>query len=217
MTELELLEDDVEWRDLPPNPWIDSIYLDNKPVDLSNVVASVTIRHGRDDPDGPIQASTANVQLEGISRDAYSDFEVGHVLTIYGRPAEFRYLFQGRLSDGSITDDGVSSTPIVSLIAAGILADLGSVNIGGHAWPAEPWRSRILRIATEVSNFFVINPPSPDVPIAATKPTDPEAGTYASVDALTALEDARNDVGATVFDDGNGTIHVQAFEARAGL
>jgi len=214
MSALAELELEAEPR---VNPWIGSIYLDDKPVNLANVLASVTIRHGREDPDGPIQASTADVKLKGVARSSLVDFEVGHVLTIRGTTADLSNLFQGRLTDATIDDDGGASEAVASLIAVSPLADAGGINVGGHAWPAEPWASRVGRILNEAGLWGAVDAPSPDVPIAATKPSDPETGAFASLDALAALEAARDDVGATVWDDGNGTIIVQAFEARGGL
>ena len=202
----------------PVNPWIGSVLIDNKPVDLDRVLASLTIRHGRDDPDGPIQSSSAAVTLRGIPRDELYAYEVGLPLAIRGDAAagvDLFFLFAGNLTDLELDDDDPAVDAVLSMTATSTLATSGDRPVRGHAWPAELWGDRMRRILTEAGLYSVVQTPSPDVPIAATLPDDPEAGTFATMSCLDALEAGRDDVGSTVFDQGDGSICVQAYDSRA--
>jgi len=207
MTELELQPE-------PRAPaYIGSVRLNGAEVDLDRVLASVIIRHGRDSVDGGIQSSTASLVLRNLSRAELADWEVGGDLQISdlaGAP-----LFTGRLSDSELDDDAANLEATLAANASSTLARAGSREVGGHAWPAEPWAARMARILSEAGLTGVVQPRSPDVPIAATVPD--EGGGFSSTNALDALDASRNDVGATVFDDVDGSIVCQAYEGRLEL
>jgi hypothetical protein len=213
MTELEL---ELEER-ATPAVWVVSIEVAGVPVDLDRVFSSLSVRHGRDDIDGPIQATTATLILREIDRGELDRFEPGFDVLIEstftatnGRP-----LFLGVITDATLVDEDPDE-PRLELIATGPLAIAGRRSVAGHAWPAEPWAARAARILTEAELAGVVQAPVPDVAIAATVPTDPETGYFETMSALDALELSRQDVGATVFDDA-GRIVVQAFDARREL
>jgi len=184
-------------------------------VDLDRVLASLSIRHGRDDVDGPIQASTATLSLRNLDRSELDVWEVGRELRI--DDANNPPLFAGVVSDRAIADDDPREWRL-NVIATGGLAVAGRRSVGGHAWPAEAWGARVTRIMTEagLASRLTVQAPSPDYPIAATVPTDPDTGYFESYAALDALDLARADIGATVFDDGD-RIMIQAFDARRDL
>lgn len=191
--------------------YIGAVRIDGVPADLERVLASVSIRHGRDDVDGPIQASTATLRLRRLSRTELKAWEVGGVLEVEDVDGEL--LFTGRLSDAELVVEDPRADPVLSVIAASTLAAAGRRSVGGHAWPAEPWGARMARILDEAGLVGVVQAPSPDVPLAATKP-DEATGNFASTDALTALEETRDFVGATIYEQGDGSLVVQAFGSR---
>jgi len=197
--------------------YIGAVVVDGRELDLARVLASVTIRHGRDDPDGPIQSSTATVKLRNIGRYELPGLTVGLALEV--RDLAGAAMFSGTLTDSELDDDDPRVDAVLSLIASSTLAMTGNRPVAGHQWPAEPWYSRIARILGEagVAGGSVIQPPSPDVPMAATKPEDPETGAFAQMGALDALEEARSDIGATIFDQPDGTIVAQAYDGRRNL
>ena len=200
-----------------PAVWVTAITVGDVPVDLDRVFSSLSVRHGRDDVDGPIQATTATLVLRRITRGELPDFEVGLELRIESTftAASGRPMFEGVITDATLSDDDPDE-PRLELIATGPLAIAGRRSVAGHAWPAEPWKARVERILAEAGLAGTVTAASPDVPIAATVPDDPEAGTFASMSALDALELARQDVGATAFDEA-GQVVVQAFEGRRDL
>ena len=112
---------------------------------------------------------------------------------------------------------GLPIERVLEVIAASSLADAGRRPVAGHAWPAEPWAARMQRILDEAELAGIVQAPTPDVPLAATVPSDPETGAFETMDALAALEADRQAVGATAFDAPDGRIVVQAFDARRGL
>jgi hypothetical protein len=211
MTELEL-----EQRDTPA-VWVTAIAVGGVPVDLGRVFASLSVRHGRDDVDGPIQASTAALVLRRIDRSELDLYEVGLDLWIDSTftAATGRPLFVGVITDATIVDDDPDE-PRLELIATGPLAIAGRRSVGGQQWPAEAWAARAARILAEAGLAGDVVAPSRDVQIAATKPTDPETGYFETMSALDALDRSRQDVGATAYDEG-GRIVVQAFDARRDL
>jgi hypothetical protein len=211
MSELEL-ELDVEPR---APAYIGEVLVGGVPVDLEAVLASVTIRHGRDDVDGPIQSSTATLRLRNLLRSELEAWAPGGELVVKAVAGEL--LFTGELSDASLTHDDPELDAILEVIAVSTLAAAGDRPVRGHAWPAEPWAARVQRILGEAELVGVVQAPAVDVPIAATKPDDPETGAYSSSSALDALDLVRQDVGATAFDAPDGSLVVQAFDARKGL
>jgi hypothetical protein len=208
------------WGELELEPqaapaYIGSVVLNDVEQDLDRVLASVSIRHGRDDVDGPIQSSTATLRLRGLPRRQLDDWTVGGELVVSDTDGD--PIFTGRLSDASLIDDDPRVEARLEVIAASSLAAAGRRPVAGHAWPAEPWGDRMARILAEAELAGVVQAPTPDVPLAATVPSDPETGYFDTVDARAALEADRQAVGATAFDRGDGSIVVQAFDARGGL
>jgi hypothetical protein len=195
--------------------YIGAVVLNGVEQDLDRVLASVSIRHGRDDIDGPIQSSTATLRLRGLRRLELDSWTVGGELVVSDTDGDA--IFTGRLSDASLTDDDPRVEARLEVIAASSLAAAGRRPVGGHAWPAEAWGDRMARILAEAELAGVVQAPSPDVPLAATIPSNPETGYFETVDALAALEADRQAVGATAFDRGDGSVVVQAFDARGGL
>jgi len=214
MSELEL---ELEPRAAPA--YVGSIRLggvDGVWVDLGRVLASVQIHHGRDDVDGPLQASTATLRLRAIPRADLELWRPGTTIAI--RDTDADPIFTGRITDLSLLDDDPRVDSRLEVIAVAALADAGRRPVGGHQWPAELWGARMARILSEANLNGVVQAPTPDVPLAATVPVDPlDPSSFETMDALAALETDRNSIGATAFDRADGTIVVQAYSARAGV
>jgi hypothetical protein len=210
--------DELELEDVEPLPapaYVGEVLVGGVPVDLDRVLASVTIRHGRDDVDGPIQSSTATLRLRNLDRSELPTYVAGGELVV--KDVAGGLLFTGEISDANLTHDDPQAEAILEVIAVSTLASSGDRPVRGHAWPAEPWAARVQRILDEAGLVGVVQAPALDVPLAATKPDDPETGAYASSSALDALDLVRQDVGATAFDAPDGSLVVQAFDARKGL
>ena len=214
MSELEL-----ELEPLAAPAYIGSVRLggvDGVWVDLANVLASVAIRHGRDDVDGPIQASTATLRLRAIPRADLELWAPGTSLEV--RDTDGDPIFTGRITDNGLLDDDPRVDSRLEVIAVSPLADAGRRPVGGHQWPAELWGARMARILSEANLTGIVQAPTPDVPLAATVPIDPlDPTSFETMDALAALETDRSSIGATAFDQADGRIVVQAYAARAGV
>jgi len=208
---MSVLEDELVEAEPRAPLWIGAVRLGGFLIDLGYVLASVTIRHGRDAVDGPIQAATASLAFRAIPRSELKLWTVGTSLTV--DDSNGRRLFTGTLSDTTLRDDAAALDAVFSVVAVSTLSLAGLRQVGGHAWPAELWGARVARILQEANIAGTVQAPSPDVPIAATK-ADPDSGGYASSDALTALNDALVDVEGTAFELGDGSVVVQAFEGR---
>lgn len=197
--------------------WIGELLLNGEPIELDRVLASVQVRHGRDDVNGPIQSSTATLRLRNLDRAELEAWEVGGRIALSDVAAA--PVYTGTLTDSRLVHDDPAYDSVLEVIAVSTLASAGERSVAGHAWPAETWQERAVRILTEAgytaAEYEV--QAGPVVQLAATVPDDPEAGTYAETNALDALEELRNDIGATAFDHPDGRIFVQAFDARKGL
>jgi hypothetical protein len=181
---------------------------------FEHVLASVVIRHGRDSVDGSIEASTASLGLRELPRADLKLWAVGAMLEIWDTSSA--KLFTGTITDNALADDPTSDA-VLSIVAVSTLEKAGRRQVRGHAWPAEGWGARAARILSEAGLAGTVQAPTPDVPLAATPPDDPEAGTWSQTDALSALGEILNDIDGTAFELGDGTIVVQALAARAGL
>jgi len=182
-------------------------------IDLGYVLASVSIRHGKDSVDGGVQAATATLAFRAIPRAELKLWTVGSTLTVDDTAS--RRLFTGTITDSTVTDDDPRTDAVLTVIATSTLELAGRRQVAGHAWPAEGWGARVARILSEANLTGSVQAPSPDVPIAATKPEEGST-TYASMDALQALNAALDDVAGTAFELGDGSIVVQAYEGRQG-
>ena len=209
----------AELEELEPRPaggssWISRVVLADVELELERVLASLTIRHGRDDVSGGLQSTTATLPLRNIHRDELTTFQCGVSLVIYDLNG--LEIFTGQVSDLELVDDDPLLDDVLTVTATSSLALAGRRNVGGHSWPAETWSQRMRRILDEAGLVGIVQAPSPDVPMAATVP-DPDSGAYPSMSALDALEADREAVGSTAYDDELGRIVVQAFDGRGAL
>ena len=205
---------------------IERVLVAGDDVPPDEVLAEVTIRHGRQSiDDGPL-ASTATLTLVGVTRERVAAFSVGDELELLLADDEPR--FRGRLTDAELTTEGLK------LIAVSSLAKVAGRLIGAAAWPAETWRARVIRVFTEArvlaewqegQGTFADHPEtwealglagritletSDDGPLIAAR--DPNETTLASYLAggFRASEDA------AISNLPDGTVLVQQASARAG-
>ena len=120
---------------------IERVLIAGADIELTEVLAALTIRHGRASvDDGPL-ASSASLTLVGVTRQRVAAFAVGEELELllaFDVPR-----FRGRITDAELTEDGLQ------LVAVSSLARLAGRTIGEAGWPAETWRARLLRVFTE--------------------------------------------------------------------
>lgn len=120
-------------------------------IDVSCWVDSVTIAHGRSDPDAQPDASSCTLNLVEDGGVMPAGLEVGrflHVETKIG--ATWYYRFLGRISDVDFGwEDAGEDTPEASVgtvIAVGALEGMGRRSVGAAVMPAENDGARISRI-----------------------------------------------------------------------
>ena len=194
---------------MPGSPYISRVTLDDVDLPLDRILAAVSIRTGRDGFDGPAQASTATVRLQSLTKSETGAFEIAATVRVFDTDAA--PMFAGRITDVELADDDPRGGAVLTLIATGPLSRLGTRLVGFGGFPAELWGERVARILAEADVAGVAYPPDPDVPLAAFE------GKPDGIDALAALTDTCDDVGATMFDTADGLVAVQSFDARAEL
>lgn len=125
---------------------IEAIRLDGDVIDLADVFASVTLRHGREDVDADPIGSTATLSLVNVDAAFTAAFRVGRELAIdtVGAVARFR----GRITDAALNTDDPDE-PTLSILAVSTLARLSGRKVGQTAWPSERWSARVERALVE--------------------------------------------------------------------
>jgi hypothetical protein len=170
-------------------------------VPLTEVLAEVTIRHGRREPDDGPTSSTLQLTLTGW---ASSSVRCGQdvLFTVDGAPR-----FAGQVSDLAVGfPDGVAR---LELTASGSLARIARRKIGYGAWPAELWHDRASRIMAEAGwTAYTIDAPAPsdEVMMAA------RAAGETTVNAM--LDDLAVTGAACICDMPDGAILLQPLSAR---
>lgn len=166
------------------------------PVSDCEVLHQLQVEHGRSgfgaDPE-PSRATAVIIVTGGVPQ-----WTAGDTLTIEG-------WFTGRITDRVMThlEHGVAS---VTVTATGALATLGLRKIGDVPWPSEPGDQRAQRILDAAGVRSRVQEPGGDATV-----------TGRDVDARTPLElltDLATSVGATFFDDTDGTVVWQPAESR---
>ena len=121
---------------------IGSVQLNGAELELGEVFAELTIRHGRGSVDDGPMASTATLTLLNPARELVSAFHAGDTLDIYLEGGAPR--FRGRVTDATVTDDGLKAG--LTITAASSLSWLSRRTVGNSDWPLESWYSRLLRV-----------------------------------------------------------------------
>jgi hypothetical protein len=121
-------------------------------VDISCLVDTVTVNHGRDDSGSQPEASSASVDFTATPNDPLpAVVEIGGVITVTTTtPTVTSVRFSGRITDLALGwDDAGEDTPdngVGKLTAVGILAELGRRVIGDVPWPQELDGARVSRV-----------------------------------------------------------------------
>lgn len=120
-------------------------------VDISCLVDSVAINHGRDDTSSQPEASSATVEFTtGPADPLPAVVDVGAILTVTTTTLTTFARFTGRITDLSLGwDDQGENTPdagVGQLVAVGALADLGRRVVGDVPYPQELDGARVARV-----------------------------------------------------------------------
>lgn len=137
--------------------------------DITCLVESLTIRHGRDDTSSQPEADSCTLTLSldlnaeewpPQSGNAPLVLDVAATLYVwaYLGPNWFAQRFAGRVTDiDQEWDDAGEETPdnlIIQVMATGVLAEMGRRAIGDEPWPQELDGDRIKRIMTAAGLTF---------------------------------------------------------------
>lgn len=188
--------------------WPDSIVLDDVPLSLDDVLADVTIHHGRADVDDEPAATTCQIALRDVDKSFVKDFRTGVELVVTvsdGTTSVPR--FRGLVSDAHLEVDDLVA------IAVGRLSTLGRYPVGSSPWPAETWTARLERIFAEAglaAELELYPDPTFDPELAGRDPST--AGPTTLGDYLSFLVPM---VGAAVTDRPDGRILVQTIGSRS--
>lgn len=126
-------------------------------VDLSCLVDSVAIRHGRDNQNDQPDASSCTVDLSWPAdlEDLPTGVEPGSLLTVTTtRVATTGEVvrFTGTVTDLNVgweeADEDTPFSPVAQIIAVGPMANLGRRVVGDEPWPQELDGARAARILT---------------------------------------------------------------------
>ncbi len=121
-------------------------------ADISCLVDTVSIVHGRDDPGSQPEASSCTVTFTATPADPIPPVvEIGGVLIVTTTtPGKVSTRFVGRMTDLSLGwEDAGEGTPdngVGQLIAVGTLAELGRRVVGDEPWPVELDGARVARV-----------------------------------------------------------------------
>lgn len=188
--------------------WPVAVTLAGVTVPLDDVLAALTIHHGREDISDEPTATTCQLALEDVTAAQVAAFEVGQTLTLTvadgaGPPAP---RFTGTVTDATLDVDELT------IIAVGEVGRLRLYEIGLTDWPAETWSDRVTRAFTEagLAARLELEPDPGFNPLLAGRVFE-TAGATTLGDYLTFLAGM---VGALVSDRPDGNIYVQAVGAR---
>jgi hypothetical protein len=170
-------------------------------VPLAEVLAVLTIRHGRAEPDDAPTSSTLQTTMTAWASERV---RCGDELafTVDGAPR-----FVGQVSDLAVSFP--AGVPRLELTAAGSLARIARRKIGYSDWPAELWQDRASRIMAEAGwSAYVLDPPdASDLLMMA-----PRAAGETTVTAM--LADLATTGAACICDMPDGSILLQPLSAR---
>jgi hypothetical protein len=196
---------ELELRALPAGALsLASITLDGTAIDFADVLADLTIRHGRTGYFEATSPSTCTLTYLGVDRAFTRPFRLGATLVVNafdGSATAPR--FTGKMTDAKLDVDVLTAT------AVSTLRTLSGYEVGGAAWPEEAWSARVQRAFSDAGIPGVLELElgafDPILVARAAEPTD--LGAY--LEALAGMVDA------AVADRPNGNVLVQAIDSRA--
>ena len=133
--------------------WPYTVELDGVSIPLAEVVADVTIHHGRTDINDEPTASTCQLTFHDVDKAFVSAFEIGQALAVTARNGAAAAVtrFSGRISDARLEVDELT------VIAAGPLSRARQYPIGDVSWPEESWSARVVRAFAEAGFTRKVN------------------------------------------------------------
>lgn len=121
---------------------VSSITVDGAGLELDDVLADVTIRHGRTGFFDSSSPSTCQLTLLGVTRALTRPFRLGSTLVVNATDgATIAPRFTGRFTDAQVDGDTLTA------IAVGDLRTLPGYELVA-AYPEEKWSARVLRVFT---------------------------------------------------------------------
>lgn len=120
---------------------IERVAIAGTDVDLADVFAAVTIRHGRGSADDGPLASTCSLSLVNVTRELASSFRVAEELLLELAGSVPRFV--GRITDASFSDG------TLALLAVSSLSWLARRPVGLTDYPEELWSDRVRRVLGE--------------------------------------------------------------------
>lgn len=175
--------------------------------DPGEVLADVTIRHGRSSWGEEPNASSASLTLWDAPKDLPATIGVGRSLVLLDQLGDPR--FTGTITDASATFPDPQLGARIALTAVGALAGLGRRTVGLEDYPQEVATMRAKRLFSAAGIALtgrVECPPAHDYLVAA-RPAK-------AVSALEALTELANTLGAVLFDTPSGEVVIQALHDR---
>jgi hypothetical protein len=184
---------------------VTSITLDGVALDLDDVLADVTIRHGRAGYFDSASPSTCQIELLGVGRAFTRPFRLGSELIVNATDGStVAPQFTGRLTDADLVGDELTA------IAVGRLRTLSGYTVGAVAYPEEAWSARVARAFAEAGLGAVLElEVGAFDPVLVARPAEP-------VSLAAMLDELAETVESAVADRPDGRILVQALNARTG-
>ena len=189
--------------------WPYTVELDGVSIPLADILADVTIHHGRADVSDEPTAATAQLTFHDVVKEFVEAFTLGGALELTARDGlgDPFPRFTGRITDARLDVDELT------VIAAGPLSTLRGYPIGAGDYPEETWSARIARAFADagLESLLELEHDPAFNPILAAR-TAATAGPTTLGDYLTFLLPT---VGAGAADLPDGQILVQAVGARS--
>ena len=185
-------------------------------TDISCLVDSVAIHHGRDDTDSQPEASSCTLDISTDTQDADlpATLDVGalvKVTTTVGGTVLVR--FSGKVTDISQGwDEAGEETPdeaVAQVIATGSVADLGRRTVGDTPWPQQLDGARVSAILAAAG--VVLSPATSDPGTVQILARDVD-----SQPALDLAQAVASDAGGIVWTTRNGEIRYADADHRRG-
>jgi hypothetical protein len=186
------------------------------PFDLSCIVETVDITHGRDDTDSQPIASSA--KLSGIlspSSPLPTTLDVGSLVVVTTTTATAAYQrFVGRVTDIALGwDDAGEDTPdhgVADIQCVGLLADLGRRVVGDTPFPQELDGARVSRVMTLAGSPLDPAYSDPGTALIVARDID-------SQPALNVAQDAAASASGVVWETRDGLIRYADAMHRKGI
>jgi len=182
---------------------ITSVTLGGVAIANADVLADVTIRHGRTGYFDAPSPSTCQATMVNVDRNDTRSVRLGRELVVNATDGStVAPRFTGRTTDANLDDDRLT------IIAVGYLSTLSNYTVGLVDYPQEAWTARVTRAFADagLSSRLVLQTPPLD-PLIWARLADP----VALDQYLASLCDA---IGATVSDLPDGRILVQPISWR---